>query len=144
MDDDGFDREKAKKKFMLPQAVILVAMAALVSFGAFTDESGAIVLNNILAVVLILVVAEVILYREVYVNSRSNGGNKGSSKNSVKSSGMGDGKNAGKKDCARTSVGAFKKTGHAGKSLCIGEFFCVRKSIRIRENFRTGRAAGIW
>lgn len=67
---DEFDREKAKKKFLLPQAVIVVALAAMVSFGAFTDENGGIVLNNILAVVLVLAVAEFVLYREVYVNSK--------------------------------------------------------------------------
>ena len=120
MDDDGFDREKTKKKFMLPQAVILVAMAALVSFGAFTDESGAIVLNNILAVVLILGVAEVILYREVYVNSRSNGGNKGSSKNSVKSSGMGDGKNAGRKIAQERPSVPSRKPAVPGKASVSG------------------------
>ena len=82
--EDGFDREKAKKKFLLPQAVIMVAVAALVSFGAFTDESGGIVLNNVLAVVLILAVAEIVLYREAYVNSRSKSGSQGGEKDRSK------------------------------------------------------------
>ena len=51
----------------------MVAVAALVSFGAFTDEHGDIAVTNILAVVLILAVTEVILYREAYVNSRKKG-----------------------------------------------------------------------
>ena len=76
VEEDGFDPEKAKKKFLLPQAVIMVALAALVSFGAFTDEYGDIAVTNILAVVLILAVTEVILYREAYVNSRSKGNKK--------------------------------------------------------------------
>lgn len=110
-DEDGFDREKAKKKFMLPQAIVLVAMAALVSFGAFTDESGAIVLNNILAVVLIVAVAEVVLYREVYVNSRSKSENKGSGKSSAKGSSKGSSKNAGKKTGAAVSGTGAKPSG---------------------------------
>ena len=67
---EEFDRESAKKKFLLPQAAVMVILAALVSFGAFTDENGAIALKNILAVVLIVAVGEVILYREVYVNGK--------------------------------------------------------------------------
>lgn len=67
---DGFDPEKAKKKFMLPQALVMVVVAASISFGLFTDESGGIVLNNILAFVIVLALAEVILYREIYVNSK--------------------------------------------------------------------------
>lgn len=110
-DEDGFDREKAKKKFMLPQAIVLVAMAALVSFGAFTDEGGAIVLNNILAVVLIVAVAEVVLYREVYVNSRSKSENKGSGKSSAKGSSKGSSKNAGKKTGAAVSGTGAKPSG---------------------------------
>lgn len=70
---DEFDAEKAKKKFVLPQAVIMVAVSAMVSFGAFTDEFGNIAIKNILAVVLALAVTEVILYREAYVNSRKKG-----------------------------------------------------------------------
>ena len=77
-EEDGFDAEKAKKKFLIPQAVIMVAVAALVSFGAFTDETGGIAIKNILAVVLILAVTEVILYREAYVNSRNKGAKKAS------------------------------------------------------------------
>ncbi len=110
-DEDGFDREKAKKKFLLPQAIVLVAMAALVSFGAFTDESGAIVLNNILAAVLIVAVAEVVLYREVYVNSRSKSENKGSGKSSAKGSSKGSSKNAGKKTGAAVSGTGVKPSG---------------------------------
>ena len=72
-EDDEFDAEKAKKKFVLPQAVIMVAVSAMVSFGAFTDEFGNIAIKNILAVVLVLAVTEVILYREAYVNSRKKG-----------------------------------------------------------------------
>ena len=71
--EDGFDPAKAKKKFLLPQAVVMVVLAALVSFGAFTDESGSIAVTNILAVVLVVAVAEIILYREAYVNSRKKG-----------------------------------------------------------------------
>ena len=69
---DGFDPEKAKKKFMLPQAVVMVALAAMVSFGFFKDgETGAIAINNILAVVILVALFEVILYREIYINSRN-------------------------------------------------------------------------
>lgn len=77
---DGFDPEKAKKKFLLPQAVVMVAIAAAVSFGFFTDETGAIVLNNILAVVIVVAVAEIILYREAYVNGRQPKKGKGNKK----------------------------------------------------------------
>ena len=68
--DEGFDAEKAKKKFLLPQAVIMVAAAASISFGLFTDEAGNLVMNNILAFVILLAVTEVILYREAYVNGK--------------------------------------------------------------------------
>ncbi len=78
--EDGFDSEKAKKKFLLPQAVVMVAIAAAVSFGFFTDETGAIVVNNILAVVIVVAVAEIILYREAYVNGRQPKKGKGNKK----------------------------------------------------------------
>lgn len=93
VEEDGFDPEKAKKKFLLPQAVIMVAVAALVSFGAFTDEYGDIAVTNILAVVLILAVTEVILYREAYVNSRKKGNKKADKKTDKKAAQ----KNVGKK-----------------------------------------------
>lgn len=79
-----FDREKAKKKFLLPQALIMVLLAALVSFGAFTDSEGKIVLNNLLAVVLIVAVTEVILYREAFVNGKDKNGKKRPKKESKK------------------------------------------------------------
>ena len=106
VEEDGFDLEKAKKKFLLPQAVVMVAVAALVSFGAFTDEYGDIAVTNILAVVLILAVTEVILYREAYVNSRKKGNKKTDKKavqkNSGKPSGFG---NAGAKPAAPSGFG---------------------------------------
>lgn len=67
---EDFDKEKAKKKFLLPQAVIMVALAAVGSFGGFLDKSGNIAVNNVLAAVVIVAVTEVILYREAYVNSK--------------------------------------------------------------------------
>lgn len=68
---DGFDVEKAKKKFLLPQALIIVAVAAGISFGVFTDENGAIAINTVLAVVIGIAAAEVILYREIYINGKN-------------------------------------------------------------------------
>lgn len=103
VEEDGFDPEKAKKKFLLPQAVVMVAVAALVSFGAFTDEYGDIAVNNILAVVLILAVTEVILYREAYVNSRKKG-NKKTDKKAVQ-------KNSGKKPAAPGKPSGFGNAG---------------------------------
>lgn len=67
-EDRGFDKEKAKKKFLLPQAAVMVALAAMASFGLFTDSQGGLVINNILAVLLLVAVGEIILYREIYVN----------------------------------------------------------------------------
>ena len=103
VEEDGFDPEKAKKKFLLPQAVVMVAVAALVSFGAFTDEYGDIAVTNILAVVLILAVTEVILYREAYVNSRKKG-NKKTDKKAVQ-------KNSGKKPAAPGKPSGFGNAG---------------------------------
>ena len=68
--EDGFDPEKAKKKFMLPQAVLMVALAAGISFGLFTDAAGGILVNHVLAAVIAVAVLEVVLYREAYVNSK--------------------------------------------------------------------------
>lgn len=48
-EEDSFDAEKAKKKFILPQAMVMVIVSALISFGAFTDGTGAIIVNNVLA-----------------------------------------------------------------------------------------------
>ena len=79
-DEGDFDRERAKKIFLLPQAFVMVGLAALISFGAFTDNAGHIVLNNILAALIIIAVAEVVLYREAYVNHK---------KKTVKGSGKG-------------------------------------------------------
>ena len=51
---------------MLPQAIVMVAVAAMISFGFFVDgETGAVAVNNILAAVILIVLFEVILYREV-------------------------------------------------------------------------------
>lgn len=68
--EDGFDPEKAKKKFMLPQAVLMVALAAGISFGLFTDAAGGILVNHVLAAVIAVAVLEVVFYREAYVNSK--------------------------------------------------------------------------
>ncbi len=75
-EEKEFDREKARKKFLLPQAAVMILLAALISFGAFTDGEGKIVLNNVLAAVLITAVAEIILYREAYVNGKEKSGEK--------------------------------------------------------------------
>lgn len=107
VEEDGFDPEKAKKKFLLPQAVVMVAVAALVSFGAFTDEYGDIAVTNILAVVLILAVTEVILYREAYVNSRKKG-NKKTDRNADKKAVQ---KNSGKKPAAPGKPSGFGNAG---------------------------------
>lgn len=107
VEDDGFDPEKAKKKFLLPQAVVMVVVAALVSFGAFTDEYGDIAVTNILAVVLILAVTEVILYREAYVNSRKKG-NKKTDRNADKKVVQ---KNSGKKPAAPGKPSGFGNAG---------------------------------
>lgn len=62
--------DERKKKFLLPQALVMVVFAASISFGLFTDDSGSIIVNNILAFVIVVVLAEVILYREIYVNGK--------------------------------------------------------------------------
>lgn len=77
-DQGEFVPEQAKKKFLIPQAVVMVGLAALASFGAFKNEAGGIAVNNVLAVVLCVAVAEIILYREIYVNGK-NGNKKGKS-----------------------------------------------------------------
>ncbi|GEM_PF-1977793 len=69
-DESGFDAQAAKKKFLLPQALVMVALAASISFGLFLDENGALVINNLLAVVIVVALFEVILYREIYVNGK--------------------------------------------------------------------------
>ena len=109
--DGEFDKEAAKKKFLLPQALVLVVLAALVSFGAFTDESGSIVLNNVLAAVLIVVVAEVILYREVYVNGKETGKQK-KSKNGRASETRGK--------SLKPPIGSGKKEGKTGRPAVPG------------------------
>jgi len=96
-EENGFDPEKAKKKFLLPQAIIMVAAAACISFGLFQDETGAIVINNVLAFVIILAVAEVILYREAYVNSKMPKNSKGKKEKGKKSA-------AGKKQASRPAA----------------------------------------
>ncbi|MGN0158808.1 MAG: DUF6382 domain-containing protein [Brotaphodocola sp.] len=68
--EDGFDPEKAKKMFVLPQAIIMIVVSAAISFGWFVDGTGALAFKNILAAGIIIVVVEIILYREAYVNSR--------------------------------------------------------------------------
>lgn len=69
--EEEFDREKAKKKFLLPQAVIFVALSAAVSFGLFQNTQGELQLDLIGAAVVVIVVLEVILYREAYVNGKN-------------------------------------------------------------------------
>lgn len=72
-ENDEFDAEKAKKMFMLPQAVIMVIVAAGVSFGWFVDEAGKIVVNNILVLVILVILTEVIFYREIFINRKTGG-----------------------------------------------------------------------
>lgn len=69
--EENFDAEAAKKKFLLPQAVIMVALAAAYSFGLFADESGALVIKNVFGVLACVALIEVVLYREAYVNSKN-------------------------------------------------------------------------
>ena len=59
-----------KKLFLLPQAGIMVLVAAGISFGLFVDETGKIAVNTVLAAVIVIVLAEVILYREIFVNRK--------------------------------------------------------------------------
>lgn len=66
-----FDSEKAKKLFLLPQALVMVLVAAGVSFGFFRNESGGLAVNVILAFVIVIALAETILYREIFVNGRT-------------------------------------------------------------------------
>ena len=67
---EGFDKEKARKKFLLPQAFIMVMAAAMISFGAFTDAAGNIIINNVLGMVFVLLLIEVVIYREAFVNTK--------------------------------------------------------------------------
>ncbi len=69
--EQEFDAEAAKKKFVLPQAAVMVMTAAAISFGFFMDENGTLLFKNILAYVILVGVGEIVLYREVYVNSKS-------------------------------------------------------------------------
>lgn len=91
-----FDPEKAKKKFLLPQALVMIVTAAAVSFGFFTEKSGGIAINNVLAFVIVIALAEVILYREIYINSKTSGKKKDSSKAKTNEKGQ-----AKRKDLAR-------------------------------------------
>lgn len=79
-EEDGVDAEKAKKKFLLPQALIIVAVAAGISFGIFIDENGVVAINTVLAAAIGIAVTEVILYREIYINSKNGKGEKKASK----------------------------------------------------------------
>ena len=72
-----FDPEKARKMFLLPQALIMLIVAGGISFGLFVDEFGQIVVNNVLVVVILVALTEVILYREIYVNGKGAKGSKG-------------------------------------------------------------------
>ena len=96
------EREKAKKKFLIPQAVIMVFLAAMLSFGAFKTPEGGLAIKNILGVILVLAVAEIIIYREAYVNS---GVNKSKRKNEEK--GKAEKKDA-KADNKRPKPAGFK------------------------------------
>ena len=69
-DSEIFDMEKAKKKFLLPQALVMVVVAAGISFGLFTNKDGGIEITNILALLIVIGLGEVILYREIFVNSK--------------------------------------------------------------------------
>lgn len=82
--EDGFDRKAAKQKFMLPQALIMVMVAAGISFGLFADENGTLAVNTILAFVIGIAVVEIVLYREIYINSRKGNRDKKSSKKNKK------------------------------------------------------------
>ena len=85
--DEASDQEKNKKKFLLVQAVFMVCVAALISFGAFTDaETGALLTSNILAAVLIVGALEFVIYREIFVNSKKAGEKKKKEKQTKKPS----------------------------------------------------------
>ena len=60
------------KRFLLPQIVIIEAVAALIYLDMFTDESGGISIIHTLAVVLLLALLEVILFNISYVRVKSN------------------------------------------------------------------------
>ena len=65
-----FDAEAAKKKFLFPQAIVMVVTAAAISFGVFFREDGSLATDLLLAYMIFLAVFEVILYREIYVNGK--------------------------------------------------------------------------
>lgn len=63
--------QKGKKKFLLFQALVMVCVAALISFGAFVDaDTGQILVSNAGAVALVVAALEFVVYREIFVNSK--------------------------------------------------------------------------
>lgn len=83
----GPDAEAAKKKFLLPQALILVLLAAAYSFGVFVDaETGGISVTNIAAVVGCVALVEFVLYREAFVNGKDSKEKKEKAGKAVKTS----------------------------------------------------------
>lgn len=83
-DDGEFDAGKAKKMFLLPQALVAVVIAACISFGLFVNAEGNPAVDVILAVGICVAVAEVVLYREIYVNGKAKAGGKKETKKEEK------------------------------------------------------------
>jgi type IV secretory pathway VirB10-like protein len=68
--EDG--QEKKKKTFLLSQAIFMIIVASLISFGFFKDhETGTLLIKNLMAAVIVIGVAEFIVYREIFVNSKT-------------------------------------------------------------------------
>lgn len=66
------DAEAAKKKFLLPQALIAVVLAAAYSFDLFIDaNTGGISITNVAAIIGCVALVEFVLYREAFVNNKA-------------------------------------------------------------------------
>lgn len=77
--------EKEKKKFLLFQTLVMVCMAALISFGAFTDgDTGQILTSNAGAAALVVAALEFVVYREIFVNSKKENEKKEKTKKKAK------------------------------------------------------------
>lgn len=74
--DSGSKNEKTTEgkkgglKFFLVQPVLLAVIAAAAVSGIFVDEAGNLLLNSVAAVGIVVLLLEVILYREIFVNKK--------------------------------------------------------------------------
>lgn len=141
--NDNKKKKEGKKgnlKFLLVQPVLLAVLAAAFVSGLFFDGSGNLVINHVLAVGIVVLLLEVILYREIYIN-KAEGTDEGTKKTKKKTAEKKKEKpeKAGKKSKAKGKAESTKRPSLSGQPEAASE--SIQPLPAVRPAFSSAEAA---